>query len=131
MLGLLEAWLGPWTCRVGLNPCAAIFKLLADNQSLNSYCLHLSGLFYYGFALSKNVEANNYGHFKPLLAQTVHIVVKGAERAVVFPLEDSRAPYVCSQRAAGPRTAACSQFISFKGQWKSLERVKGNQQFPV
>lgn len=70
--------------------------LLLIRESLNPYCLHLSGSFRYEFALSKNVEANHYGSFKPLLAQTVHISVKGAEGAVIFPLEDSRAPYICS-----------------------------------
>lgn len=65
--------------------------LLLIVESLNSYYFHLSGSFYYGFALSKNVETNNYSNFQLFLAQTVHISVKTAERAVIFPLEYSRA----------------------------------------
>lgn len=54
----------------------------------------------------QKIEANNYGNFKPLSAQTKHMNIKGAERAVTSPLEDSRTPYICFQRAAGPWTSS-------------------------
>lgn len=55
--------------------------LLLVGESPNSYCFHLSGSFYYGFALSKNVEANNYGNVKPLLAQNCTHQCKGSRES--------------------------------------------------
>lgn len=113
---------------MGLNPCAAIFRLLAATQAVSELS-PTSGSFYYGFALCKNVEANKEDNVKPLSAQNCTHQCKGAERAATSPLEDLRAPFICSQRTTGLTIPV----HVIQGTMEELGegQNKANQQFPV
>lgn len=63
-----EVRLSTGTSRLGLNPCAAIFKLPVVNQGLSA--LILPSPFWtilLWICPFKNVQSNNYSNFKPLL----------------------------------------------------------------